>query len=105
MGPDPYELLLSALAACTTMTLKLYAKRKGWDLQRVQVDLSHDRVHAEDCKECEGTEGQIERIIVRLKIEGDLTEEQRTRIREIAVKCPVHRTLTGSPTILHETWT
>ncbi|MDA0207562.1 MAG: OsmC family protein [Acidobacteria bacterium] len=104
LGPDPYELLLSALAACTTMTLKLYARRKGWDLQRVEVDLSHDRVHAADCKECEQTEGKVERIVVRLKIEGDLTDEQRTRIREIAQKCPVHKTLTGGATILHETW-
>lgn len=102
LGLDPYELLLSALAACTTMTLKLYARRKGWDLQRVEVDLSHDRVHAKDCKECEETEGQIERIIVRLKIEGDLTEEQRTRLRGIAEKCPVHKTLTSGAKILHE---
>jgi len=104
MGPDPYELLLAALAACITMTLKLYAKHKGWDLQNVEVDLGHDRVHAEDCKECEGKEGQIERIIVRLKIAGDLTDEQQARLREIAEKCPVHKTLTSVPTILHETW-
>ncbi len=103
LGPDPYELLLSALAACITITLKLYAKRKGWDLQRVEVDLTHDRVYAVDCKECEETEGKIERIIVRFKIEGDLDETQRARIREIAHKCPVHRTLTGSPKIIHET--
>ena len=103
-GPDPYELLLAALAACTTMTLKLYAKRKGWDLQRVEVELSQDRVHAEDCKECEESDEEIERIIVRLKIEGDLTDEQRKRLWEIAEKCPVHKTLVGSPTILHETW-
>lgn len=104
MGPDPYELLLAALAACTTMTLKLYARRKGWDLQRVEVDLSHDRVHAEDCKECEGEQGKIERIIMRLKIEGEVTDEQRARLREIAKKCPVHKTLTSGPSILHETW-
>ena len=104
MGPDPYELLLSALAACTTMTLKLYAKHKGWDLQRVEVDLRYDRVHAADCKECEEKQGRIERIVVRLKIEGDLSDEQRKRIREIAQKCPVHKTLTGGVTILHETW-
>jgi putative redox protein len=103
-GPDPYELLLAALAACTTMTLKLYARRKGWDLQRVEVDLSHDRVHAADCKEWEVEQGKIERIIVRLKIEGELTDEQRRRLREIAKKCPVHKTLTSGPTILHETW-
>jgi putative redox protein len=104
MGPDPYELLLAALAACTTMTLKLYARRKGWNLQRVEADLSHDRVHAEDCKECEGEQGKIERIIMRLKIEGELTDAQRTRLREIAKKCPVHKTLTNAPKILHETW-
>ncbi len=103
LGPDPYEILLSALAACITITLKLYAQRKGWDLQNVDVELSHDRVHAKDCKECEETEGKVERIIVRLKIEGDLDDAQRARIREIAHKCPVHRTLAGSPTILHET--
>jgi putative redox protein len=104
-GPNPYELLLAALAACTTMTLKLYARRKGWDLQRVDVQLSHDRVHAEDCKECDRRDGMIERIIVRLKVEGDLTDEQRTRLSEIAEKCPVHKTLTSATTILHETWT
>lgn len=103
-GPDPYEVLLSALAACTTMTLKLYAKRKGWDLQHVEADLSHDRVHAKDCKECEETEGKVERIIVRLKIEGDLDEAQKARLREIAAKCPVYKTLIGTPKILHETW-
>ena len=103
-GPDPYELLLAALAACTTMTLKLYARRKSWDLQRVEVELSHDRVHAEDCKECETKEGRLERIVVRLKIEGDLTDEERKRLREIAQKCPVHKTLTGGAKILHETW-
>jgi putative redox protein len=103
LGPDPYEILLSALAACITITLKLYAKRKEWDLQNVEVDLTHDRVYAKDCKECEQTEGKVERIIVRLKIEGDLDEAQRERIREIAHKCPVHRTLAGSATILHET--
>lgn len=103
-GPDPYELLLAALAACTTMTLKLYAKRKRWDLQRVAVDISHDRVHAKDCKECEGADGEIERIVVRLKVEGDLTDEQRARLSEIAAKCPVRKTLVGKPTILHETW-
>jgi putative redox protein len=105
MGPDPYELLLAALAACTTMTLKLYAKRKGWDLQHVEVDVSYDRVHAEDCKECEESEGKVERIIVRLKVEGDLDEAQKARLREVAEKCPVHKTLVGAPKILHETWT
>ena len=104
MGPDPYELLLSALAACTTMTLKLCAKHKGWDLQRVEVDPRHDRVHAADCKECEEKQGRIERIVVRLKIEGDLSDEQRKRIREIAQKRPAHKTLTGGVTILRETW-
>lgn len=102
LGPDPYELLLSALAACITLTLKLYAQRKGWDLQHVEADLSHDRIHAADCKECEETEGMIERIIVRLKIEGDLDDSQKARLREIAEKCPVHRTLTSGPKILHE---
>ncbi len=100
LGPDPYELLLSALGACTTMTVQMYARRKGWDLTAVRAELVHERVHASDCEECEEKEGYIERIRVKLAFEGDLDDEQRARLREIAGKCPVRRTLLGSPTIV-----
>lgn len=94
-GPSPYELLLASLGACTTMTLRMYADRKGWPLPTVTVELNHYRVHAKDCEDCESDEGMISRIDRRLTIEGDFTDEQRRRLVEIAEKCPVHKTLTG----------
>lgn len=99
LGPDPYELLLSSLGACTAMTLRMYARRKGWDLQKVRVELVHERVHASDCADCEEKEGYVERIRLRLEFEGDLDGEQRKRLTEIAGKCPVRRTLANAPTI------
>jgi uncharacterized OsmC-like protein len=92
-GPNPYELLLSALGACTSITVRMYAERKQWPLREVQVDLSYSRVHAEDCAECETKNGMIERISRRIAFTGDLSEEQKSRLLEIANKCPVHRTL------------
>jgi putative redox protein len=95
-GPDPYTLLLSALGGCISMTVTLYARRKSWPLERVTVRLRHGRIHAKDCTECtEGTEGYVHRIERSVTIEGDLSEEQRTRLQEIAHKCPVHKTLTS----------
>jgi putative redox protein len=94
-GPNPYELLLAALGACTSMTVALYARRKGWALQRVTVTLHHSRVHAEDCASCETREGLLDRIEADLELEGPLSDEQRARLLEIAQKCPVHRTLTS----------
>ena len=95
-GPDPYTLLLAALGSCVSMTVTLYARRKSWPLERVTVRLSQRRVHAQDCAECE-TEGNafVHRIERAVEIEGDLTDEQRARLQEIAHKCPVHRTLTS----------
>jgi len=93
LGPDPYELLLSALGACTAMTLRMYARRKGWPLEEVRVDLTHERVHATDCASCEETEGNVERIRVSVHVEGDLDEEQVARIKDIATRCPVRKTL------------
>ncbi len=94
-GPGPYDLVLAGLGACTAMTLRLYADRKSLALDRVTVTLTHNKIHAEDCAECETRVGmldQIERIIV---MEGDLDADARQKLMEIADKCPVHRTLTS----------
>jgi putative redox protein len=96
VGPDPYTLLLSALGGCISMTVTLYARRKGWPLERVTVRLRQQRIHAKDCAECSGlSEGFIHRIERSVTVEGELTEEQRARLQEIAHKCPVHKTLSS----------
>lgn len=92
-GPGPYELLLGALGACTSMTLQLYARRKGWQLERVQVHLSHSRIHADDCVDCETKEGYLDEIRKDIVVSGPLTDEQRQRLLEIADRCPVNQTL------------
>ena len=92
-GPGPYDLLLAGLGACTSMTVRMYADQKRWPLERVRVDLRHEKVHATDCAECETRDGKIDRIERVLMLEGDLDEAQRQRLLEIAGKCPVHRTL------------
>jgi uncharacterized OsmC-like protein len=100
-GPGPYELLGAALGACTAMTLRMYADRKGWPLAGTLVTVTHDRVHAEDCRDCETKTGRIDRLVRTIVIDGPLEAEQIARLREIADKCPVHRTLTSE--ILIET--
>jgi putative redox protein len=92
-GPNPYDLLLAALGACTTMTVRLYADRKQLPLERVSVALTHRKVHAADCAECATREGKIDRIERELTLTGSLDENQRQSLLEIAEKCPVHRTL------------
>lgn len=94
-GPDPYELLLAALGACTSMTLRMYAERKQWPLHGVQVRLGHSRIHAEDCATCDTKEGMLDQIDVEISLIGDLSDSQRQRFMEIADHCPVHRTLLG----------
>jgi putative redox protein len=95
-GPDPYTLLLAALGSCISMTSRLYAKRKGWPLERVIVKLRQNRIHAKDCQECsQEAQGYVHRIERSVTFEGDLTEEQRTRLQEISHKCPVHKTLSS----------
>jgi uncharacterized OsmC-like protein len=94
-GATPYALLLAALGACTAITLRLYARTKGWPLETVEVRLSHDKIHAKDCTTCETKEGRLDRIEREIVVGGPLTEEQRNRLGEIADRCPVHRTLTS----------
>ena len=101
LGPSPYELLLWALGACTAITLLMYARRKGLDLQDVSVHLTHERRHDQDCADCEQDEkGFIEVIKRNISVRGELTEEQRAKLLEIAGKCPVHKTLRARPRIV-----
>ena len=94
-GPSPYDLLIAALGACTSMTISLYARRKQWPLEAVTVKLTHRKVHAADCEDCEKKDGLLDYIERRVELQGGLTEEQRARLLEIANKCPVHKTLTS----------
>jgi uncharacterized OsmC-like protein len=99
-GPGPYDLLLSALGACTSMTMRMYADRKSLPLERITVTLKHNKIHAEDCAECETRDGLIDQIDRVIAIEGTLDADQRQRLMEIADKCPVHRTLKSEVRIL-----
>ena len=95
-GPDPYSYLSTALGACTSMTLRLYAERKKLPLEQVLVRVKHDKIHAEDCESCETKEGKVDRLQREIEIVGDLDAEVRQRLLEIADKCPVHQTLERS---------
>ncbi|MCA9271897.1 MAG: OsmC family protein [Phycisphaerales bacterium] len=94
-GPSPYDYLLASLGACTSMTLRMYAERKGLALERVSVRLRHRRVHADDCSDCESKRGQVAELERVISLRGDLSDAERARLLEIADKCPVHRTLAG----------
>ncbi len=92
-APDPCQLLASALGACTAMTMRMYADRKGWDLRRATVTLTHDRLHARDCADCATSTGLLDRIVREIHLDGDLDDAQRAALLDIANRCPVHRTL------------
>lgn len=95
-GPNPYDVLLSALGACTAITMRMYAGRKGWDLGATSVSLRHSRIHAKDCVDCENAVGMVDHVERRISLDPALTPAQRSALLAIADKCPVHRTLTGS---------
>jgi putative redox protein len=99
-GPDPYALLLAALAACKVMTVQMYARRKGWSLENVAVEMGTQKTHARDCEDCESDPSALVDIIEgNMLLHGSLTEEQSGRLYEIADRCPVHRTLTSETKI------
>src|SRR5690606_26813619 len=87
-GFSPYDLLLAGLGACTSMTLRMYADQKKWPLEQVSVRLTHQKIHAADCAECETREGRIDRIDREISLSGNLDDAQRERLMEIADKCP-----------------
>ena len=94
-GPTPYDLVLAGLGACTSMTVRMYADRKRWPLEKVRVTLRHSRIHAKDCADCEAANGYIDQIDCDVELTGDLDDTQRQRLLHIAERCPVHQTLTS----------
>jgi len=95
LGSTPYQLVAAGLGACTSMTIRMYARHKKLSLEHVQVDVTHDKIHAEDCASCEQSNGKVDQFVRRITLTGDLTEEERQRLLEIADRCPVHKTLEG----------
>ena len=94
-GATPYDLLLSSLGACKTMTMRMYAERKGYALEHAEVRLSHDKIYAKDCESCETKTGKIDQIKTEITLTGNLSDEERQKVFEIAERCPVHRTITS----------
>ena len=90
-APNPYELLLGALGACTAITVQMFADRRQWPLEKVHVQLSHGKSHAQDCANATGA--KLDRVELAIELQGDLTEEQRRKLMEVAEHCPLHRTL------------
>ncbi len=94
-GPTPYDLLLAAVGACKSMTMRMYAERKGYKLDHAEVRLTHEKIHADDCEACETETGKVDQIKADITITGDLSDDERQKIFEIAERCPVHKTITG----------
>ncbi|MFD2515449.1 OsmC family protein [Pontibacter locisalis] len=92
-GADPYDYILAALGSCVVITLHMYAKRKKWPLERAEVSLRHERVHADDCEHCGEKDAKLTQVTKRLRLYGNLTQEQRQRLEVISTKCPVQKTL------------
>lgn len=92
-GPDPYDFLLGSLAGCKVITVQMYARRKGWPLEGVDIKLGHSRIHSKDCDDCESDNAMVDIIQVEISFKGDLTTEQIERLTEISSRCPVHKTL------------
>lgn len=101
-GPGPYDLLLGALGSCMTMTLLMYARRKEWPLERVEVEIQHDRIHADDAANVEKPGGMVEHFSIELVLHGELDNDQVERLSNISTRCPVRKTLAGTH-VFHET--
>lgn len=99
-GPSPYDYLSAALAACTSMTIQMYARRKNWALETVETHVNHSKSHAVDCENCESTTAKIDTLEREIILKGDLDNKQKSRILEIADKCPVHKTLKNQVLII-----
>lgn len=92
-SPDPYDYIMSALGACTVITLHMYASRKGWPLEKAEVTLKHERLHKKDCEDCEVKDAKLNQVTKTLTLTGNLTAEQRQRLEDISSRCPVQKTL------------
>ncbi|MBI4830371.1 MAG: OsmC family protein [Candidatus Lindowbacteria bacterium] len=99
LGPNPYDLLLSSLGACTAMTIIMYANRRKIPVETVSVELDHQRIYREDCEGCTEEEKRMEKISRRITVRGNISDEQKNKLLEIAKKCPVHKTITSKPTV------
>ena len=100
LGPTPYQLVAAGLGACTSMTIRMYARRKQIALEHVQVDVSHDKIHAQDCSTCEQSIGKVDQFVRKITLVGQLSDDERQKLLEIADKCPVHKTLEGEINIV-----